>query len=85
MLVGHAAANARRDAHQENTDKVLEEHGDRLEGHDQEFKQLDQRFVPRTELTQTLADIRDSQKRTETLILRMLLHKAGIKGEGEQL
>ena len=51
----------------------------RVDEHDRRFNDLPTQFVPRLEQAQTMKDIRDSQKRTERLLLNVILHKAGLQ------
>lgn len=62
----------------ETLEKNFDEHRERLDGHDKEFATLPDRFITRNEIAPQLEDIRATQRRTNNLLDRILLRKAGV-------
>lgn len=56
------------------------EHGDRLDSHERQIREIPDKFVPRTEL----GAITDGVKRTNWLLDRMLLRRAGLPDDEDR-
>lgn len=80
-LLKEAYSKGRSKSQTENFQADLLDHKERLDDHDEQFRQMPDKFVSRQEITQSMSDMRDAQKRTNSLLDRILLRRAGIRDE----
>ncbi|HEY1808866.1 MAG TPA: hypothetical protein VGG42_09905 [Acidobacteriaceae bacterium] len=78
QVIAHVAGSAAQRQVVKNMQEIQRDHDARLKAHDEEFKALPRDFVPRVELVAQMQSIRESQTRSEMILLRMLLHRAGM-------
>lgn len=60
------------------------DHEKRLDSHDAEFKSLPDKFITRSEVSSALTDVKDSQKRTNDILDRLLFRMAGLGKEEDK-
>jgi TolA-binding protein len=83
-VISEVRASARTGKRMETVEEVQEKHGQRLDVHDTKFDELNTRFVPRQELEGTMDSIRESQKRTERWLERLILGRVPPISSGEE-